>query len=125
MSICQGKGSKGVTLVEVMVSLVIFLIASLGLLPLLITNLQVNHGNRLHAEARRLVGEVMAELQVADYASLATVADESILIADIEIQQQVEQNVPLLDQSRITVTARWQQRGQSHRYQLQTIRSSP
>ena len=125
MSIYRGKGNRGFTLVEVMVSLLIFLIASMGLLPLLIATLQVNHGNSLHAQARRLAGEVMAELQVADYASLTMLADQPLLVADIEIQQQIEQNLPLLEQSRITVTASWQQQGRVHRYQLQTIRSAP
>jgi type II secretory pathway pseudopilin PulG len=119
------KGVGGFTLVEVLVSLLIFMIASMGLLPLLITNLQVNHGNSLHAQAQRLVSEVMAELQVVDYAGLALLDDESLLVADVEIQQQVESNRPQLDQSRITVTAHWRQQGRSHRYQLQTLRSAP
>jgi hypothetical protein len=108
-----------------MVSLMIFLVASMGLLPLLISNLRVNHGNSLHAQAQRLAGEVMVELQVLDYDGLATVAEEPLLVAGVEIQQQIEASVPQLDQSRITVTANWQQRGQTHRYQLQTIRSAP
>jgi prepilin-type N-terminal cleavage/methylation domain-containing protein len=125
MSMCRGNRHKGFTLVEVLVSLVIFMIASMGLLPLLMTNLQVNHGNSLRMQAQRLAGEVMAELQVVDYAGLAMVADEPLLVAGFEIQQQIEQNMPLTDQSRITVTARWQQRNRSHHYQLQTIRSAP
>ena len=122
---CQGGRVKGFTLVEVMVSLLIFMVASMGLLPLLITNLQVNHSNSQHAQAQRLVGEVMAELQVVDYASLTAVADEPLLVANVEIRQEIEQNRPQLDQSKITVTAHWQQQGRSHRYQLQTIRSAP
>ncbi len=122
---CQGIGEKGFTLVEVMVSLLIFMVASMGLLPLLITNLQVNHGNSLRAQAQRLVGEVMAELQVVDYASLTVIANEPVLVANVEIQQEVEQNRPQLNQSRITLTANWQQQGRNHRYQLQTIRSAP
>jgi prepilin-type N-terminal cleavage/methylation domain-containing protein len=118
MSMCRGNRDKGFTLVEVLVSLVIFMIASMGLLPLLMTNLQVNHGNSLRAQAQRLAGEVMTELQVVDYAGLTMLGDESLLIAGFEIQQQIDQN-------RITVTARWQQQGRSHRYQLQTIRSAP
>ncbi|MDT8443582.1 MAG: prepilin-type N-terminal cleavage/methylation domain-containing protein [Desulfuromonadales bacterium] len=125
MSICHGRGDKGFSLVEVMVSLVIFLITSMGLLPLLITNMQANQGNSLHAQARRLAGEIMAELQVVDYAGLAVIADEPLLVANIAIQKQVEQNLPQLDQSRITVTASWQQQGRTHAYQLQTIRSAP
>jgi prepilin-type N-terminal cleavage/methylation domain-containing protein len=125
MSICRGRGSKGFSLVEVMVSLMIFVITSMGLLPLLITHMQVNYGNSLHAQARRLTGEVMAELQVVDYAGLAMIADDPLLVANMAIQRHIEQNLPQSDQSRITVTARWQQQGLTHAYQLQTIRSAP
>jgi len=125
MSKCHGRGGQGFTLVEVMVSLVIFLVASMGLLPLLLSNLQANQSNRLHAQVRRQVGEVMSELQGVDYASLATLPNGPLLFGDIEIMQRVEQNLPQPDQSRITVTAHWQQQGRSHSYQLQTIRSAP
>ena len=63
----QQRMAAGFTLVEVMVSLVIFLFASMALLPLLVTTLKVNHENALHDQARRLASEVMAELQVVDY----------------------------------------------------------
>jgi len=120
-----GRGTKGFSLVEVMVSLVIFMVVSMGLLPVLMTGLQANSDNSLHAQARRLAGEAMAQLQVIDYANLVMIPDEPLLAGDIELQQQVEENIPAFDQSRITVTARWQQQGRTHRYQLQTIRSAP
>jgi prepilin-type N-terminal cleavage/methylation domain-containing protein len=94
MSIGGSRKERGFTLTEVMVSLVIFLIASTGLLPLLHTNLQVNRGNRLHAEARRLAGEAMAELQVVDYSSLARVSTEPLQTGQIEVRQRVESNLP-------------------------------
>ncbi|NOR49664.1 MAG: prepilin-type N-terminal cleavage/methylation domain-containing protein, partial [Desulfuromonadales bacterium] len=37
MSKCHSRGDRGFTLVEVMVSLLIFMVTSMGLLPLLIT----------------------------------------------------------------------------------------
>lgn len=119
------RANRGFTLVEVMVSLGIFMVASMGLLPLLLSGLKVNHDNSLHGQARRLAGELMAELQVADYAGLAGVSEEPLLIGDIELERRVEQNAPLAGQSLITVTAFWQQQGQTHRYQLQTTRSEP
>jgi prepilin-type N-terminal cleavage/methylation domain-containing protein len=121
----QGYGKEGFTLVEVMVSLVIFLITSMGLLPLLLTSIQVNHNNGLNAQARRLAGEVMAELQVIDYAGLLLAAETPLLIGNIEVQPLVERDVPHSGQSRITVSASWQLRGQNHRYQLQTVRTAP
>lgn len=120
------KGRKeGFSLVEVMVSMVIFLVASMGLLPLLMTNMQANQGNLLHAQARRLAGEAMAALQVVDYSLLDVAADDVLQAGDVEVRQVVEEGAPGSNQSRITVTALWQQRGQQHRYQLQTIRSAP
>lgn len=125
MSKSHGSKVRGFTLAEVMVSLVIFMVASMGLLPLLLTNLQANRGNSLHAQARRLAGEAMTELQVLDYESLASVPEAPLLAGDVEIIQRVEHNRPQPDQSRITITARWQQQGHTHSYQLQTVRSAP
>lgn len=121
----QANGKQAFTLVEVMVSLVIFLITSMALLPLLLGSLQVNHDNSRNAQARRLASEIMAELQVIDYAGLIQAAETPLLVGDIEVQPQVEPDVPQSGQSRITVSAIWQQRGKNHRYQLQTVRSEP
>jgi len=121
----QGSRKEGFTLVEVMVSMVIFMITSMGLLPLLLTSIQVNHDNGRNAQARRLAGEVMTELQVVDYAGLLLAAEVPLLVGDIEVQPMVERGVPLTGQSRITVSAVWQQRGQNHRYRLQTVRTAP
>lgn len=125
MSICYRREEQGFTLVEVMVSLAIFLVASMGILPLLLSNLQVNRGNSLHAQARRLAGEQLAKLQVVDYASLALLPEVPLLAGEIELAQHIEGNQPTAGLSRITVTAQWQQQGRIHRYQLQTTRSAP
>lgn len=122
--IYQGK-LHGFTLVEVLVSLAIFMIASMGLLPLLLTSLQVNHDNARLAKARRMVGDTLAELQVVDDAGLALAAETPFTAAGIGVQARIEQNAPHPGQTRITVTARWDERGRGHRYQLQTIRTAP
>jgi len=117
--------NRGFTLVELMVSLVIFLVASMGLLPLLITNLQVNRGNHLHDQARRLADETMARLQLVDNTQLTASATLPLLVGDIEIEPQVETGQPQSGLSRLTVTARWEQAGKQHSYQLQSIRATP
>jgi hypothetical protein len=108
-----------------MVALMIFLVVSIGLLPLLHGNLRSNQGRRLQAEARRLASEAMAGLQVVDYAKLALVSEQPWRRGPIEVRQHIEPGVPRTGQSRITVTTLWQLQGEARRYQLQTIRSVP
>ena len=119
------KRKTGFTLVEVMVALVIFLVASIGLLPLMLTQMQANRDLEQHAKARRLAGTVMAELQVVDYSRLRTLAETPIRKDDIEIRQSIDSNGLPDGQSRITVVAHWLHRDRLHRYQLQTVRSAP
>lgn len=119
------RRSSGFTLVEVMVALVVFLVASMGLLPLLLTHMQANRELKLHATARRLASEVMAELQVVAYGHLGTLAEVPLRESGIEIRQRVDSTGLPTGQSRITVTAHWQLQNLPHHYQLQTIRSEP
>jgi len=125
MSTHRSKQNQGFTLAEVMVALMIFLIVSTGLLPLLHGNLKSNQGRRLQAEARRLASEVMARLQVIDYAKLGLVDDEPMQRGSIEVRQHIEPNAPHTGQSRITVTALWQLQNETRSYRLQTTRSAP
>jgi prepilin-type N-terminal cleavage/methylation domain-containing protein len=119
------KGEAGFTLVEVMVALVIFLVVSVGLLPLLLTHMQANRDLRLHSMARRLAGEAMAELQVLDYGRLSTLTETPRQKEGIEIRRQIDANGLPNGQNRITVVAHWLHQGRVHRYQLQTLRSAP
>lgn len=124
MIIRQAKDS-GFSLVELMVSLVIFLVGSMGLLPLLITNMQVNQGNGLHSQARRLAGEALTSLQVVAPAELAATSPLPSLHGTIELQREIETGQPQSGLSRITVIARWEQAGRQHSYRLQSIRVTP
>lgn len=119
------KGNTGFTLVEVMVALVIFLFAGIGLFPLLLTHMQANRDLERHAMARRLADDVMAELQVVDYDRLRTLAERLIRKDGVEIRQSIDTNGLPDGQSRITLVARWLHRSRPHRYQLQTVRSAP
>ncbi|NJC87003.1 MAG: type II secretion system protein [Desulfuromonas sp.] len=116
---------QGFSLVEVMVSLAIFLIASMGLVPLLLSGMRTGQRNALHGEARRLAGESMAALQVADYGALPAFDGLPFGGGAIQVVNTVEVDLPEAGQTRLTVTANWQAAGQTHRYLLQTIRSRP
>jgi len=121
----QRPRQRGFSLVEVLISLAIFLIASMALIPLLLTGMRAGQRNALHGEARRLAGESMAVLQVADYAALPAFDGVPAGHGAIQLTHAVELDAPAPGQTRLTVTANWQAAGQFHRYQLQTIRSRP
>lgn len=116
---------RGFSLVEVLISLAIFLIASMGLIPLLLTGMRAGQHNALHGEARRLAGESMAVLQVVDYETLPAFDGVPGGHGDIQLAHAVERDTPVPGQTRLTVTANWQVGGQFRHYQLQTIRSRP
>lgn len=106
-------------------SMAIFLIASLGLMPLLLTGMRTGQRNVLHNEARRLAGETMAVLQVVDFGALPAYDGLLIEAGAIRLTQVVESDVPEAGQARLTVSADWQSSGRTHRYQLQSVRSRP
>ena len=118
-------GGQGFTLVEVMVSLAVFLVASTALLSLLLTQMQANHDLRLHARARSLAGAAMAELQVVDYSRLEALSTAPLRQDGIEIRRRFDASGLPDGQGRITVSAHWQHRGRQHRYRLQTLRAVP
>ena len=116
---------QGFSLTEVLVALTIFLITSLGLLPLLIGGMHAGQRNALHGEARRLAGEALAALQVADYPALPAFDGLPSSSGPIVVERRIESETPDTGQTLLTVIASWEAAGQRHRYQLQTIRSEP
>jgi len=125
MMTSMNRRQHGFTLTEVLVSLTIFLITSLGLLPLLVSGMHAGQGNALHGEARRLSGEAMAALQVADFAALPAFDGLPSAYGPIVVERSIASDTPAAGQALLTVTAHWENSGQAHRYQLQTIRSAP
>ena len=120
-----GRYQQGFTLTEVLVALTIFMITSLGLLPLLLGGMHAGQHNTLHSEARRHAGEVLAVLQVVDYPALPAFDGLPSSYGPILVESRIESETPDAGQTRLTVTASWEAAGQRHRYQLQTIRSEP
>lgn len=119
------RRQQGFSLVEVLMSLAIFLIASMGLLPLLLSSMRAGQHNTLHGEARRLAGEAMSVLQVTDYGALPALGGLPAEGGAIQLTQSIESDAPEFGQTRLTVTASWQTSGQLHSYQLQSLRSRP
>jgi prepilin-type N-terminal cleavage/methylation domain-containing protein len=119
------RRKRGFSLVEVLVALSIFLIASMGLVPLLLTGMRTSQRNAQHGEARRLAGEALVALQVTDYGSLPAFDGLSSGSGTIRLLRSVECDSPEPGQTRLTVTATWQRGDQQFRYQLQTIRTRP
>jgi len=121
----KSRLKEGFTLVEVMVSMLIFLVAGMGLLPLLVGNLQVSRDNSLFGQARRLAGAAMAGMQVIDYTELAMTPETPSRYGPIELQRSIEPGQPQPGLTRLTVLARWEQVGRQHSYRLQSVRAKP
>jgi prepilin-type N-terminal cleavage/methylation domain-containing protein len=64
------RDNKGVSLVEVMISLVILLIVFMGLIQASIVSIDVNMRNELRDEAVRLSSDLMAQLRAAPFDDL-------------------------------------------------------
>lgn len=114
----------GFSLVELLVAMTLFLVASMGLLPLLLGNLHANRNNLLHRQAQALAGSALARLQVVAYQQLSGIGTTNRQHGLIEVEELVEPETPTAGQAQITVTARWQEGSQTRRYQLQIVRSA-
>jgi len=118
------RRSRASPWVEVLVALTIFLVASMGLVPLLLNGMRAGQHNAVHGQARRLAGEAMAVLQSADYWALP--AFDGLPSADGALRLTRPWKVMSRAwQTRLTVTVTWQLAGRVHRYQLQSLRAQP
>ncbi|BCR04643.1 hypothetical protein DESUT3_17120 [Desulfuromonas versatilis] len=114
---------KGFTLVELMVALLVFMVAVLGLAPLLVTNMHTGAKTDLRNQARVRAAEWMDQLQAMSYAALPGQAGTDndppfALTTVVEVDP-----VGFADQTRLTVTVGWNYRGEPYSYQLQTFRT--
>ncbi len=121
----ETHGQKGFTLVELMVSLGIFLVVSMGLLPLLINGIRITRSNALHNEARRLAGEAMAVLQGVDYGDLPGLAGQEESRGPYQLTSRVSGDQDSGAPTRLTVDVSWSAVGRHYSYRLQSIRVRP
>lgn len=66
----KNQGSRGVTLVEVMISLVVLLIVFMGLIQTSLLSLQSNMKNVLRDEAVRITSDRMSALRTVSFADM-------------------------------------------------------
>ncbi len=116
---------QGFSLVELMVALAIFMIAVLGMAPLLVTHIRVNSQNQLRTVAQDIAVEEMDRLQVMDYPDLAAVSSDPTTEKVVySLVRTIETNQPSTDQTRIRVAVSWSHQGDSKNYQIVSVRTA-
>ncbi len=116
---------QGFSLVELLVALTIFMIAVLGMAPLLITHIRVNSQNQLRTVAQDIAVEEMDRLQVVDYPDLAAVsADPTTMRGTYSMVRTVETDQPGADQTRIKIAVSWSHQGSNKSYQIVAVRTA-
>ena len=82
----MAASEKGFTLVEVLVSLSIISILTIGIFNLVQVSLQLTNSNKNYAEATAIANEKMEIIRNLDYANVGTVSGSPVgLVADYEI----------------------------------------
>lgn len=119
--------SRGFTLVELLVSLAIFMIVSLGALPLMITNMHLNQRNQIRNQATAVTGRWIDWLHSQDHrptgAAPLSVTDVNSTTDPLDSRFNYA-----IDCSQITVNRRfdcavsvtWNYRGESYSYAATT-----
>lgn len=130
-------GKKGVTLVEVMISLVILLIVFMGLIQASIVSIGVNSRNELRDEAVRMTSDQMSMLRAAPFggADLAATAGAWVAMPNTgnRFTRQIR-NAPMTytvdrqiadldaDHKQITLRATWTWQGETMTHTISTYR---
>ncbi len=118
----------GFTLVELLVAMVIFLIVSLGALPLMITNMHVNQRNAMRNEAIRVADRWIEWLHSQNWRPNSTAAmnvpdvGTTVDTFDPRFTYAIDCTQVVADRRfDCQVTVNWNYKGQAYSYAVDTI----
>jgi prepilin-type N-terminal cleavage/methylation domain-containing protein len=121
-------GTHGFSLIELMVAMSIFLIVSLGALPLMITNIHLNQRNQLRNEAFAVTSRWVDWLHAQHWrptgTSLLNVPDVSLTNDGIDpgFQYAIDCTQAVVNRRyNCNVSVNWSYRGQAYTYGTSTI----
>ena len=120
----QQRVSTGFTLVEVLVAMMIFAVASLAVSSLLVKSTKLIAENNLSTQAIALAQEQVEKLRdvpVATMADLASTAVSNKGTVTFNINRDIIQNTPLAGVNTLVITVTWTQQGVTKSYETRTI----
>ena len=127
----KNQGNRGVTLVEVMISLVILLIVFMGLIQASLLSIQSNMRNVLRDEAVRITSDRMSALRTAAFISVVS-SGPTPIFKNIRSVANQEFDVTIVacdtgcgmdaDHKRMTVTTTWIWQGEKFTHSIVNTR---
>jgi prepilin-type N-terminal cleavage/methylation domain-containing protein len=120
----QQQASAGFTLVEVLVAMVIFAIASLAVSSLIVKSTQLISENNLSTQAIAIAQdqvEKLRDMPVATMADLASTTTSNKGTITFNINRDIIQNIPITGVNTLVITVTWTQRGVTKSYETRTI----
>lgn len=122
------KNNNGFTIIELLVAVTILAIGLLALAGLQVTSIKGNNHANTISQATALAQEQVELIRNMPYTAVVypPVPPNQLVEADINgtiytRTTLVENNIPMNDLKRVTVTVSWTSRGQNRQVQLRTI----
>jgi type IV pilus assembly protein PilV len=117
------KNDRGFSLIEVLVAMTILAIGLLALAGLQVTSMKGNlHGGTI-SQATALAEEQIEIYRNESYANVVNIAP-TVIDTIFTRTTLIEDNIPLSDLKRVTVTVSWTLSNKTHQVQLRTIVSN-